>query len=508
MQVAAATAAVQAASSSSQHWTAAPGGIDLKAEEEALRGGSGNAELSQGGLEAVGFPSAPGPYSQQQQHQQPNTSRTQPAPNAPSHPHFLHLYPLAQAVYRATSEHGLSDVDPEVLNVISTAAKIRFRNLLQDCVRASRARCWTSHTREPPQWSDDVGESDGDEVMADGTTSGEGSSSKATKRKKRRSRPMYHEDLISDPNRWILAIERADRGEEVKLRRQRREARERAAAIAAAAAAGQPIPTHGTGGEGSERGGSMAPAGSQAQQTDGSGDSAMSSAVGGDDSGLPPAKRPKKDASASMTAKHLSEDIRRRLANNTVNHALGGIGGNMPKWMTMSGGSSNRPSGSSTPLKSFGGPGSKREDGAEEGENKADGSDAPGGSALPKPRFAPVPGGLNGSAADAKAEGGDNPSRPTGLAPSSSFSAGGPHSGNRQALQSWGIDPTLRAAAKEEEMKRLQKRVLLQDALRVLEDELRGGSGAGGNGAGLEKVLMRWRVLGERVAHEEKAEGV
>ena len=156
------------------------------------------------------------------------------------HTPYLQLYPLAQMVYRTASHHGLTDVEPEVLNTLSSAARMRFRSLVEAMVKSTRHRCWSTHLRDPPMHQVDDDDDDG-VVDVD----------EETDRKQKRKKPMYKQDLLSDPSKWITAIERAERGEEAVMRRRRaqlREARERAAA-----AGGSGASTSANGGESGSR---------------------------------------------------------------------------------------------------------------------------------------------------------------------------------------------------------------------------------------------------------------
>ncbi|CAO1622702.1 unnamed protein product [Parajaminaea phylloscopi] len=454
-QLATPAAQQDSSAAASSHWAAA-GGIDLRAEEEALR-----ANETQFG---PGVPSS-APYATA-------TSAAVSMQRSAAHGHspYLQLYPLAQTVYRTASQHGLGDVEPEVLNALSSAARIRFRNLLEEMVKATRHRCWSTHLREPPMHVRDDEDDEGHE----------GDNVDGTENKKRKGKPLYREDLLSDPSKWLTAIERAERGEEAVMRRRRihlREMREKAAAAAAAAGAAST-----DGPQASSGGGAEGPIAA------GSGDG-----VGGEDAPMDGDdhnqngqrnKRPRKDASASMTAKNMSEDVRRRLANNTAARALGGIGGTMPKWMMMSGSAAA----ANTPVKSFGA--GKKEgtaDGVGGSEDSPMGSSTP--SSLPKPRFAPTNGGGPGAWAKAGAV--------SGLAPSGLSGSPLPKHGDGQSTsrsidpQGWG-DPALRALAKEEERRQRSQRVNLDDAMHALEMERRGN--AGGRGSG-QKTLYQWRML-------------
>ncbi|WFD31760.1 hypothetical protein MSPP1_002799 [Malassezia sp. CBS 17886] len=125
---------------------------------------------------------------------------------------YLNVYPLSSAVHRVAKQYGLK-VDAATLDYLSIATRMRFRNLLEGMVRASRHRAWSSHQRAPP--------------MRPGETP------------QAPLRPMYHEALLSNPVRQLAAVEKAERIEEGNWRRMRLEREEaEAAALEAAAASG------------------------------------------------------------------------------------------------------------------------------------------------------------------------------------------------------------------------------------------------------------------------------
>lgn len=434
--------------SASSHWAAA-GGIDLRAEEEALRANDPLAAGSSAGLAPLSTANTAAVSMQRSAGQ--------------GHTPYLQLYPLAQMVYRTASQHGLGDVEPEVLNTLSSAARIRFRNLLEAMVKSTRHRCWSTHLREPPMHVRD--DDDDDDDAGSNDNDNEAGSSRSCKAKT--NKPMYREELLSDPSKWLTAIERADRGQEAVMRRRRAHLRELRERAAAAAAAGTPLP-----------GGLNGLGGSDANGFPQGDDAGMEA----DENGQP-RKRPRKDASASMTARNMSEDVRRRLANNTAARALGGIGGTMPKWMMMGGGSA-----ANTPVKPFSTP--KKEDGGGDGEGD---QNSAGPSSLPKPRFAPGGNGNGGSSGGWGRTSSISGLAPSGLSdsplPGGAADADGVPPGVNP--QGWG-DPALRALAKEEEERKRRQRVNLDDALQALETERRANQGGRGSG---QKTLYRWRML-------------
>lgn len=387
-------------------------GIDLRAEEEAMRARVSMA--AQGYLRDTG--------SDQGMH---------PTASLP----YLQLFPLASAVHAITSEHELS-VDPEVLSTLSIAARIRFKNLLEAMVEASRHRCWSSHQRPPPTHEED---SDANEAEP----------SSGPSKRKAAKKPMYQEELLSDPSKWLAAIEKADRGEEVRARKKRAQ-RQKEALLAAAAAPG-------SGSSGVD------PDGDESMAGEGS------SAAGGD------GPSEKKKAKKPPSARNVSEDVRRRLANNTAARALGGPA--TPKWM-MGGAAASQAFVTPTKDKGF-------------GNDDPDGSGSV--SSLPKPRFAPP-------AATGSSGGWGRALAPSGLSGSPLNASSGKNSVNPDG---WG-DLAQRALAKEEEERRKRKRVLVSDALHALDMERKTGAGRGSG----EKTAWRWRNgVRPNVASNAGAEG-
>ncbi|PWN19228.1 hypothetical protein BCV69DRAFT_284378 [Microstroma glucosiphilum] len=433
-------------------------GIDLRAEEEAMRGrdphhppGLGPGEYNtQRSMPSGSSLTSAYPSGSQGQSTQP------PISSLP----FLQLYPLASFVHAISSTHEIG-VEPEVLSTLSTAARIRFRNLLENMIASSRQRCWTTHERPPPLY-----ESGDDDV-------------EGTSRKKRKA--MYHQELISDPSKWLTAIEKADRGEEVKARRKRAQ-RQREAMLAAAA-------TDSAGQGGASGSGGVAGLDGEGDETMGEGGPAT---PGGDGSGG-------KKKGKALSAKNVSEDVRRRLANNTAARALGGA--TTPKWMIMGTGSASSTGAFSTPTRIKGEV--KGETNGEAQTPAFGGGPAPAGglSSLPKPRFGPAAG-----ASTASGAGGPwgRSLAPSGLAGTPLSRPGGAESPSgtdgKINPQGWG-DLAQRALAKEEEEKKRRKRVNLQDVYHAVETERRSGIGRGSG----EKTTWRWRNLGPEAARKAAA---
>ncbi|KAL4402042.1 RNA polymerase II transcription initiator [Malassezia pachydermatis] len=131
-----------------------------------------------------------------------------------AHGLYLNVYPLSSMVHRIAKQYDLK-VDAPTLDYLSIATRMRFRNLLESMVRASRHRAWSSHQRKPPLST---------QPGPDGTRV-----------------PLYHEKMLSNPTKQLAAIEKAERIEEGNWRRLRLEREEaEAAALEAGGEDGTP----------------------------------------------------------------------------------------------------------------------------------------------------------------------------------------------------------------------------------------------------------------------------
>lgn len=111
--------------------------------------------------------------------------------------------------------------------------------------------------------------------------------------------PMWRVSVRRDVAKQIAALERAEREEEMRIRRERKEL---AAAQAAALAAHAPGTASGEGGEEGESG---------------------------------PKKKKKKADGPGVTAKNMSEDVRKKMSNAVASHAAG-LSTSKYAWMTAS----------------------------------------------------------------------------------------------------------------------------------------------------------------------------
>ncbi|CAD6887993.1 unnamed protein product [Tilletia controversa] len=502
-------------------------GVDLRAEEEAMQS-------------QTRFASHPQPQHRPAQTYAQNTSSQ---PKRTSGGLFLEVYPLSMKVHSIAAMHGLG-VEPDVLNYLSLTARTRFRNLAEAMVATARHRIWsTAHARPPPLYPDDPSSS---------------SSSSSSFRHKGKARgteqmdaehepkPMYHEQLISDPTKQLSAIEKAEREEEGRARRRRaarveRENAEQAflAALieeeksgAATSSAGNGAIEAGLNGDkkggqvpnGSHGGDKGASASASAGNAEAGGKSKKSKAgadgaaggggVADGPEGGPKKKRQKKNpggagaaaagaeggagasggassgagaaagAAGSKVSKkyNLSEDVQKRLTDSTATQL---IGGKAYGWMSAGAG---------------GGPGGKGKKGAKEVAK----------SMLPAPRF--------GSESAKRAEDGDGEEDDDGRGGTSSSalarkditatpplsgrrtdshpsSSSSPSKGGAAGVGAWG-DVAARKAAREEADRQRRLRVQMRDALFVLEEEVAGGvQGRGAGGQALMKARAKLGVV-------------
>lgn len=224
-----------------------------------------------------------------------------------AHGLYLNVYPLSNMVHRIAKQYGLS-VDAATLDYLSIATRMRFRNLLESMVRASRHRAWSTHQRTPPMYPD---------ALPDGS-----------------HKPMYHEEMLSNPVKQLAGIEKAERIEEGNWRRMRIEREENEAAALEA---------------------------------------------GGED-GTPKSKK-----RSGASSRNLSEDVRKRLADSTAMRHLGA--NNVTSkyaWLQSPG---TRGTSASRPRET-----------PEQLSSSNDSPGPRSNSSLPKPKFAPSGGGQKSAA--------------------------------------------------------------------------------------------------------------
>lgn len=244
-------------------------GVDLRAEENAMY--------------RRNLTSAPNSFEQARNAEEERASSF-----------YLELMPLSYRVHKIAQMNGLY-VDADVLQHISSAAKIRFRNLIESMVSASRHRQWSSHLRPPPMY-------------------GKGKSA------------MYHEEIEEDPSKLLSVLARVEKAQEQAARQRRMQREEQEADLANSAARGEAedaTMTDGTqvGLHQSSLSGSNGQANASQTSIDGVGNLSQEDA-----------KRKVKKPGISTAARNMTEDKRLRLANNTAAQAMG-LSAGSKAWM-------------------------------------------------------------------------------------------------------------------------------------------------------------------------------
>ena len=171
------------------------------------------------------------------------------------------------------TKHKVSKVPEDSVNYVALALRARLQDLLVAMAAASAHRTETQFDRTPSTY-------------ADGT-------------------PMWRVSVRRDVAKQLAALERAEREEEMRIRRERKEL---AAAQAAALAAHVPGAAIG-----------------DAEDIDGG-----------------PKKKKKKADGPGVTAKNMSEDVRKKMSNAVASHAAGLSTGKYA-WMNASNASSAPP---------------------------------------------------------------------------------------------------------------------------------------------------------------------
>ncbi|KAJ3744366.1 transcription initiation factor TFIID component TAF4 family-domain-containing protein [Lentinula detonsa] len=222
-------------------------GVDLRAEEESLQRTS-DSSLTYRSYE--------------------DRTRKQP-----SKPNFNTTY-LSNTILQITSAHKLTNPHPsaDTVNYLALALRARLQDLITAMITAARHRTDTQFDSAPSMYED--------------------------------GSPMWSILVRSDVAKQLAALEKVEREEETKIRRERKERADMAAAQAAALAA-QSV--------GSSNGGS----GGVEDDQDGFG--------GG-------AKKKRKKDGPGVTAKNMSADVQKKMSNAAASHAAGLAG--RYAWMT------------------------------------------------------------------------------------------------------------------------------------------------------------------------------
>ncbi|KDQ57789.1 hypothetical protein JAAARDRAFT_194062 [Jaapia argillacea MUCL 33604] len=228
-------------------------GVDLRAEEESLQRS----------------------YDQHQTYR-PYEDRTR---KQPPKPNFNTEY-LSQTIRAIASKHRISKISDDSLNYLALSLRFRLQELIESMVAASAHRTDTQFDRPASLYDD--------------------------------GNAMWSILVRNDVGKQLSVLERVEREEEMKVRRERKERVEMAAQHAAALAA-----QASGGGVGGAIGGASSQAGGDGSFED-------------DGFGGPPKKKKKKEG-PGVTARNMSEDVRKKMSNAVASQAAG-IGGKY-SWM-------------------------------------------------------------------------------------------------------------------------------------------------------------------------------
>ncbi|KAF9969358.1 hypothetical protein BGZ73_008328 [Actinomortierella ambigua] len=197
---------------------------------------------------------------------------------------FVNTTVLKGIVERIATSHRLQSVDADVMTYLAMATQERLRGLLEQMIAASKHRGRSIVTAAPPMWDND--------------------------------HPMYRISISQDVKKQLLAIERVEREEETKRKEHMAERERRLAA-------GEDLDGDGDGG------------------ADGSGGTGggAGGAGGGGGTGK---KRKNREGGPGVTARNMSEEARKRIANQTALEYAGGSGRSY-SWMMGAGASASSP---------------------------------------------------------------------------------------------------------------------------------------------------------------------
>ncbi|KAF9174656.1 hypothetical protein BGX20_010337 [Mortierella sp. AD010] len=187
---------------------------------------------------------------------------------------FVNNERLKVIVERIAGSHKLTNIEPDVLAYLAMAAQERLRGLAEQMILASKHRARSLPTAPPPMYDED--------------------------------HPMYKVEISQDVKRQLLAIERVEREEETKRKEQIAERERRLAA---------------------------------GEDPDESVDSRGGAGASGGASGAGGAKKGKKqkEGGPGVSARNMSEEARKKVANQTALGFAGGSGRSY-SWMMGSGG--------------------------------------------------------------------------------------------------------------------------------------------------------------------------
>ncbi|TEB32259.1 hypothetical protein FA13DRAFT_1732019 [Coprinellus micaceus] len=248
-------------------------GVDLRAEEESLQRQDASSHLQ----------STSSLYMQNRQYE--DRSRKQPIKPA------FNTVNLGTTMRTIGTEHKVTRIPEDSINYMALALKARLQDLIEAMIEASRYRKEAQFDRPANFY----------ESLQPGATQGE--------------TPMWSIMVRSDVAKQLAVLERIEREDETRIRRERKERLElqtqHAASLAAQADGGAMMGITGTGGAVGVMG--------------------MSNGMGAMEDEQP--KKKKKKDGPGVTARNLSEDVRKKMSNAVATQAAG-LG--KYSWMTAS----------------------------------------------------------------------------------------------------------------------------------------------------------------------------
>ena len=248
-------------------------GVDLRAEEESLQRQDASSHLQ----------STSSLYMQNRQYE--DRSRKQPVKPA------FNTLNLGQTMRTIGTEHKVTRIPEDSINYMALALKARLQDLIEAMIEASRYRKEAQFDRPANFY----------ETLQPGATQGE--------------TPMWSIMVRSDVAKQLAVLERIEREDETRIRRARKERLalppQHAANLAAQAEGGAMMGLAGAGGAVGVMG--------------------MSNGAGAIEDEQP--KKKKKKDGPGVTARNLSEDVRKKMSNAVATQAAG-LG--KYSWMTAS----------------------------------------------------------------------------------------------------------------------------------------------------------------------------
>ncbi|KAH9482173.1 hypothetical protein JR316_0004268 [Psilocybe cubensis] len=290
-------------------------GVDLRAEEESLQRSS---DLS--------HPLTSSLHHSHSYHR-PYEDRTRKAPQPP---HCFPTHVIGPTMRTVATNHKVTRVTDDAVNYLALALRARIHDLIKGMVAAARHRTDAQFDRPAHFYGDENAVDPAATAASTSATAvikievdGELVPAPASDKPKDRT-PMWSIVIRKDISKQLAALEKIEREEELRARKERKERAELTAAHAAALAAqasgmASGSTAYGAGAAGGAAGSSAAGAG----------------AAGGDgddgDGGANPKKKRKKDG-PGVTARNMSEDVRKKMSNAVASQAAG-LGGRY-SWMT------------------------------------------------------------------------------------------------------------------------------------------------------------------------------